>query len=242
MPSSMPTNSPKEDKLAIGILEVQGAFNEHNVALRKAQKCFNIPDLEIIGVRYPDHISDKIDGLIIPGGESTTISLFLKRNKMDEPLRKWIDSKNHVTWGTCAGMILLSKQTENQKIGGQPSLAEMDIDVSRNFFGRQINSFEAPVNLKQKLFVSEAFKNCDADDIYHGVFIRAPAVVEICSPEVTVLATLDRSGSQQPEVIVAVQQGNMLATAFHPELTDDVRWHAHFIEMICTAKRNSNVL
>ncbi|XP_071181794.1 pyridoxal 5'-phosphate synthase subunit PdxT-like [Mytilus edulis] len=241
MPSALPVDSSKKDKLVIGILEVQGAFNEHHVALRKAQKCLNIPDLEIIGVRHPDHISDNMDGLIIPGGESTTISLFLKRNKMDEPLRKWINSKGHVTWGTCAGMILLSKQTENQKIGGQPSLAEMDIDVSRNFFGRQINSFEAPVKLKQTLFVPADFKNCDTDDIYHGVFIRAPAVVEICSPEVIALATLDRSGGGQTEVIVAVQQGNMLATAFHPELTDDVRWHTHFIEMTCMAKRNSNV-
>lgn len=122
MPSALPVDSSKKDKLAIGILEIQGAFNEHHVALRKAQKCLNIPDLEIIGVRHPDHISDNMDGLIIPGGESTTISLFLKRNKMDEPLRKWINSKGHVTWGTCAGMILLSKQTENQKIGGQPSV------------------------------------------------------------------------------------------------------------------------
>lgn len=226
--------------LKIGILEVQGAFSEHNVALRKAQKTLKIEEMEIIGIRHADHIADEIDGLIIPGGESTAISLFLKRNKMDDLLRKWIDKKSHVTWGTCAGMILLSKLTENQKIGGQPSLAEMDIDVSRNFFGRQVNSFEAPVKLKKALLGSDTLKQCELT--YHGVFIRAPAVVKVTNPEVEILATLDRTGTatqqSDPEVIVAVQQGNMIATAFHPELTEDFRWHVHFIEMIVKSKQN----
>ena len=123
MPSLTKTDMLQHKTLRVGILEVQGAFNEHHVALHKAQKHVNDTcNIEIIGVRHPDHISDTLDGLIIPGGESTTMSLFLKRNKMDDPLRQWIDSKRHVTWGTCAGMILLSKQTENQKIGGQPSV------------------------------------------------------------------------------------------------------------------------
>lgn len=104
----------------------------------------------------------------------------------------------------------------------------MDTDVSRNFFGRQVNSFESPVKLKEKLLGAD---DSTPNDTYHGVFIRAPAVVE-CSPEIKVLATLDRPENGQKDIIVAVQQGNILATAFHPELTDDIRWHVHFLKMI----------
>lgn len=109
----------------------------------------------------------------------------------------------------------------------------MDIDVSRNFFGRQINSFEAPVKLKKALLGSEIHEQ--SNSVYHGVFIRAPAVVEVTNPQVNILATLEQT-KNQAEVVVAVQQGNMMATAFHPELTEDVRWHVHFMQMILQIK------
>ena len=122
MPSGS-CSSPSRD-ITVGILEVQGAFLEHRVALQNAVKLLGSDiGLNITEVRCPDDITNELGGLIIPGGESTTISLYLKRNKMDDPLRKWIQSENHVTWGTCAGMILLSKLTENQKEGGQASVS-----------------------------------------------------------------------------------------------------------------------
>jgi len=110
--------------VTVGILEVQGAFLEHRVALQTAaQNIQSEFDLRIIDVRTADDVTNEMDGLIIPGGESTTISIYLNRNKMAEPLRDWINGEGHVTWGTCAGMILLSKLTENQKLGGQSSVS-----------------------------------------------------------------------------------------------------------------------
>lgn len=109
--------------ITVGILEVQGAFLEHRVALHNAAKSLNHKiDLRIVEVRTSDDVKQELDGLIIPGGESTTISIYLKRNKMEESLQSWIADKRHVTWGTCAGMILLSKLTENQKLGGQSTV------------------------------------------------------------------------------------------------------------------------
>lgn len=220
------------DSIKIGILEVQGAFLEHKIALLKAkEKLQLITPIEIYEVRHQSHVTSSLDGMIIPGGESTTISLFLKRNNMVEPLKKWIDNRKHVTWGTCAGMIILAKQNENQKIGGQPTLGVMDTDVSRNFFGRQVNSFEADISLSDNFL-----KVCPGEKTFHGVFIRAPAVVQTFSPKVEVLASLKRADMSEP-VIVAVQQDNVLATAFHPELTEDVRWHQYFIERVYRNKQ-----
>lgn len=225
----MPPTGNQTSLRKIGILEVQGAFQEHKVALMKAKACLDvIIELEVMEVRHPDHLVSDMDGLIIPGGESTTISLFLKRNKMEEPLRTWIQTKGHAVWGTCAGMILLSKFTENQKDGGQPTLGMLDTVVSRNFFGRQVHSFEAQVTIKSPS-LSTSGTEC------HGVFIRAPAVLKTTSSEVTVLAVLERT-EQKDSVIVAVQQGDVMATAFHPELTEDLRWHVYFLTMIENAK------
>jgi 5'-phosphate synthase pdxT subunit len=112
----------KSHTITVGLLEVQGAFLEHRVALQKASQLLGNVDLRITEVRTPEHLTHELDGLIIPGGESTTISIYLKRNEMEEPLRKWIQNDRHVTWGTCAGMILLSRMTDNQKIGGQSSV------------------------------------------------------------------------------------------------------------------------
>ena len=134
---------PNDVCLNIGILEVQGAFLEHRVALEKANEMMKAnTDLKIHEVRSPEHISSDLDGLIIPGGESTAISLYLKRNNMVEPLKEWVKDEDHVTWGTCAGMILLAKMTENQKIGGQPT-----VRISTIVF--RLLSLSLPLSLSQ---------------------------------------------------------------------------------------------
>lgn len=126
--------SKEMECLKIGILEVQGAFLEHKNALVKARDNIKLPvQIEILEVRHPSHLNSCLDGMIIPGGESTAISLFLKRNNMVEPLRGWIQDKKHVTWGTCAGMIILAKQTENQKNGGQPTVSTLALNTFISF-------------------------------------------------------------------------------------------------------------
>lgn len=217
--------------ITVGILEIQGAFLEHRVALEKAARLLGDgTDLIIREVRTPDHVTNELDGLIIPGGESTTISIYLKRNNMEEPLRQWIHDKRHVTWGTCAGMILLSKVTDNQKVGGQSSLAIIDTEVSRNYFGRQIHSFESDIHVKDSR-LTEMMKK----DKFPGIFIRAPAVVKVLGAEVKVLATL-HVPETEAEVVVAVQQDHVISTAFHPELTDDCSWHVYFLKTIQDTK------
>jgi len=117
-------SSTSAQPLHIGILEVQGAFLEHQVAVTRAAA--SLPagvQVHVHEVRTAAHVTDMLDGLIIPGGESTTISIYIKRNKMGEVLREWILREDHVTWGTCAGMILLAKVTDNQKQGGQTSVS-----------------------------------------------------------------------------------------------------------------------
>jgi 5'-phosphate synthase pdxT subunit len=187
--------------MKIGVLALQGAFIEHIKMLRSL-------GAEATEVRLPADL-DGLDGLIIPGGESTTIGKLAVEFGLIEPLRDF--ARTRPTWGTCAGMIFLASDL-GQNV--QPILSVMDISVDRNTFGRQINSFEADLNVS--LF---------PDVPYHAVFIRAPAVTSV-SEEVAVLGRL------KDNRIVAVQQGHLLATAFHPELTDDLRFHRHFLQMI----------
>jgi len=187
--------------MKIGVLALQGAFIEHIKMLRSL-------GAEATEVRLPADL-DGLDGLIIPGGESTTIGKLAVEFGLIEPLRDF--ARTRPTWGTCAGMIFLASDL-GQNV--QPILSVMDISVDRNAFGRQINSFEADLNVS--LF---------PDVPYHAVFIRAPAVTSV-SDEVAVLGRL------KDNRIVAVQQGHLLATAFHPELTDDMRFHQHFLQMI----------
>lgn len=187
--------------MRIGVLALQGAFIEHIKMLRKL-------GVESAEVRLPADL-DSLDGLIIPGGESTTIGKLAVEFDLIEPLRDF--ARAHPTWGTCAGMIFLAKDLGRNV---QPILGVMDISVDRNAFGRQIDSFEADLDIA--LF---------PDVPYHAVFIRAP-VVTAAEPGVEVLGRLDDGR------IVAVQQGHLLATAFHPELTDDSRFHQHFLRMV----------
>jgi 5'-phosphate synthase pdxT subunit len=163
---------------------------------------------EAVEVRLPAHL-DGLDALILPGGESTTIGKLAVSYGLIEPLREFAKSKP--TWGTCAGMIFLAKDIG---IDRQPILGLMDMTVNRNAFGRQIDSFEADLTIPPL-----------GDVPFHAVFIRAPLVTHV-EPEVEVLATL--SDGQ----IVAVRQGHLLATAFHPELTPDSRLHQYFLRLI----------
>lgn len=189
----------------IGVLALQGAFIEHEKMLRGL-------GADVVQVRLPGQL-DGLDGLIIPGGESTTIGKLATQYELMEPLRAFAADKP--TWGTCAGMIFLARDLGSNH---QPILGLMDITVNRNAFGRQIDSFEADLDIAGLEGGS-----------FHAVFIRAPVAVA-AGPEVDVLCALAE------DRIVAAQQGHWLATAFHPELTDDDRLHAHFLKMTESAK------
>ena len=187
--------------MKIGVLALQGAFIEHVKMLRQL-------DVAAAEVRLP-HQLESLDGLIIPGGESTTIGKLATDYGLIEPLRRFSERKP--TWGTCAGMIFLARDIGIEE---QPILGSMDITVDRNAFGRQIDSFETDLHIAGL-----------AGEPFHAVFIRAPVVTAVASA-VEVLARLDDGR------IVAARQGRLLATAFHPELTDDLRLHSLFCAIV----------
>lgn len=195
--------------VTIGVLALQGAFAEHIKMVRQ----LGVTARE---VRKPEEL-DGLDGLIIPGGESTSMALIAERWGLVQPLKTWVGA-GKPTWGTCAGMILLSDRATGQKQGGQALIGGLDVTVNRNYFGRQIDSFEADLAVAAL-----------GDPPVHAVFIRAPAITET-GAGVDVLADLTDNAGQT--VAVAVQAGPILATAFHPELTDDLRWHAFFVRMV----------
>ena len=199
--------------ITIGILALQGAFAEHGAMIRALGAA-------AVEVRKPAQL-EGLDGLILPGGESTTMGLIAERQGMVAPLRAWVHG-GRPTWGTCAGMILLADRVTDQKAGGQPLIGGLDVTVNRNYFGRQTESFEALLDAPQLGAAP-----------FRAVFIRAPAVVEYGS-NVTVLANAPGRGEG---VVVAVRQANILATAFHPELTRDPRWHELFLQMVAGESR-----
>jgi len=190
--------------MKIGVLAIQGDFAEHIVMLKRL-------GVETTEVRLPLHL-DGLDGLIMPGGESTTIGKLSVDFGLLEPLREF--GKSHAVWGTCAGAIFLSKDARRD----QPLLSLMDITVARNAFGRQVDSFEADLEIATLIQATQSAAP------YHAIFIRAP-IIESVSSEVKVLATLPDGR------IVAAQQGKLLATSFHPELTDDTRFHEFFLSL-----------
>ncbi len=187
--------------MKIGVLALQGAFIEHEKMLQSL-------GAEASEVRLPEQLAE-LDGLIIPGGESTVIGKLATEFGLIEPLREFAQTKP--TWGTCAGMIFLARDIG---VDRQPILGVMDIKVNRNAFGRQVDSFEADLNI-----------DALGDTPFHAFFIRAPLVTEV-GAGVQILAQLSDNR------IVAVQQGHLLATAFHPELTHDSRLHQHFMNLI----------
>ncbi|OZJ02594.1 hypothetical protein BZG36_03649 [Bifiguratus adelaidae] len=205
-----------DSTIIIGVLALQGAFQEHINFLER------LPEVtEAIAVRTEAHLA-RIDALIIPGGESTAIALIAERCNMLEPLRKFVRQKP--TWGTCAGMILLSDEANSTKKGGQQLLGGLHITVNRNQFGRQVDSFED--DLHMPLVLGEKAER------FHAVFIRAPIVVTVNSDDVQVLGQLEHQVGETPaSSIVAVRQGHLLATSFHPELTRDDRIHQYFAKM-----------
>ncbi len=186
----------------IGVLALQGAFVEHSALLRRL-------NVEASPVRLP-HDLEGLDGLIIPGGESTTISKLMKEYELMAPVRG-LAKEGFPIMGTCAGMILLAKRVSGLSL--EP-VGAMDLEVRRNAFGRQVASFETDLEIP-----------VIGEPLFHAVFIRAP-FIERVGDGVTVLAGLpDGTG-------VAARQGNMVALAFHPELTNDLRLHVYFLSIV----------
>lgn len=187
----------------VGVLALQGDFEAHLKAVNAAGGAG-------FEIREPEQLASA-DAIILPGGESTTIGRLMVRFGLDHALLEAYAAGKPI-YGTCAGMILLAKSiVAGEKRGGQPTLGLMDIAVARNAFGRQVDSFETDIETTEFGTV-------------HGVFIRAPYVAEV-GENVEVLARFD-------DKIVLVRQGNLLASAFHPELTADTRMHRAFLEMI----------
>lgn len=184
----------------VGVLALQGDFAEHAAILKRL-------GVEAREVRLPADL-EGLDRLIIPGGESTTITRLMERYGLVQPLRAF--AAHRPVWGTCAGMIVMAKHATDLD---RETLGLMDISVVRNAFGRQVDSFEMDLTIEEL-----------EGEPFHAVFIRAPLIKD-AGPGVKVLATLEGQG------IVAARQNHLLATSFHPELTRDTRLHAYFLSL-----------
>jgi pyridoxal 5'-phosphate synthase pdxT subunit len=183
----------------IGVLGLQGAVREHVKALEAS-------GAETVVVKRSDQLED-LDGLVIPGGESTTMRRLMDKYELFDTAKAFAEKKP--VFGTCAGLILMAAKIEGQK---GSHLALMGINVRRNAFGRQVQSFEAELKVE------------GVADNFNGVFIRAPYILDV-DPGVEVLAKYE-------DKIVAARQGHYLTAAFHPELTEDFRMHAYFVKMV----------
>ncbi|KAF2087103.1 pyridoxine [Saccharata proteae CBS 121410] len=290
----MTSSSTPRRNITIGVLALQGAFSEHVQLLRQAiskLKARNINDSEsyqweCIEVRTPAELA-RCDALVLPGGESTTMSLVAQRSGMLEPLREFVKAQRNPVWGTCAGLILLAESANRTKKGGQELIGGLDVRVARNHFGRQTESFTADLNLPflrdtQGLTETEA---STAAQPFRSVFIRAPVVEKVLSykegeqadeaakeetivapskspqdemakrevkEEVEILARLpprartigsEETAKEKGEDgdIIAVRQGNVFGTSFHPELTGDARIHVWWLERVIEAiERRAN--
>lgn len=186
----------------IGILALQGDFAEHRAVFTRL-------GVDTMEVRLPGQLAG-LAGVVIPGGESTTVSRLMAEYGLPEPLRR-LAAEGLPVWGTCAGLILLARRAPDLD---RPGLALMDMEAVRNAFGRQVDSFEADLEVPAL-----------GPPSFRAVFIRAPLIREL-GPGVEVLARLG------DDTMVAARQGNLLATAFHPELTEDMRFHRYFVQMV----------
>ncbi|KAF2842981.1 pyridoxine [Patellaria atrata CBS 101060] len=253
--------------ITVGVLALQGAFSEHIQLLRQAAMTIKpatpeSPNFQFVEVRTQDELS-KCDALIIPGGESTAISLVAARSGLLEPLRDFVKVERKPTWGTCAGLILLAESANRTKKGGQELIGGLDVRVERNHFGRQLDSFATDLKLP--------FLDPDVDaKPFKSVFIRAPVVEKILphkegiqteeaeqvdtvvapsktpkddaakrmlGGEVEILATLPAGSASQSAAakggdVIAIRQGNVFGTSFHPELTGDPRIHTWWLERV----------
>ena len=198
----------------IGVLALQGDFAEHEAVVRR----LGVSTWE---VRAAEDLRG-LDGLIIPGGESTTFCRLMSDFNLYEPLRAFLKAGTPV-WGTCAGMIVLARHASDLEF---PTLEALDVEVLRNAYGRQVDSFEADLDVSAL-----------GAEPFHAVFIRAP-VVASTGPKVEVLASV-RDERAQRDAPVAVRQASLLATSFHPELTTDNRFHRYFLEMVKSAGKTS---
>jgi 5'-phosphate synthase pdxT subunit len=204
------------NELLIGVLGLQGDIEENIKATTNALKEMNLKG-KVLSVRYPEEIM-KIDGLIIPGGESTVMGLLIAiKNGLLDAITKILQEGLPVM-GPCAGMIVLAKKSYDKIVGNkrQLLLGVLDIEVERNSFGRQYDSFESKLNIS------------GIGNDYKGIFIRAPTVISV-GPQVQILSKFD-------EKIVAVKQENIIGTSFHPELSGDYRMHRLFIQLVTNWK------
>ncbi len=204
----------------IGVLALQGDFIEHQAVLRRL-------NVGVRQVRLGHELRD-LDGLIIPGGESTTFCRLMQDYNLYTPLRALIGSGLPV-WGTCAGLIVLAKRAPDLDF---PTLDALDITVRRNAYGRQVDSFEADLPVP-------ALNRAHSPRPFHGVFIRAPVVDDV-GAGVEVLTCLPADAAGATGSPVALRQGPLLATSFHPELTDDDRFHRYFLEIVRQQGRRSS--
>jgi 5'-phosphate synthase pdxT subunit len=194
--------SGNRQDMKVGVLALQGTFIEHSDILRQL-------GVEAPPIRLPREL-DTLDGLIIPGGESTTMLRLMVSFRLIQPIREMARDGLPI-WGTCAGMVLLAKSISNYEM---ETLGLMDMKIRRNAFGSQIDSFEADLEIPAV-----------GEEPFHAVFIRAPIVKE-AEPGVKILSCLPDS------TIVAARQNRLLACAFHPEFTDDLRFHSYFLNMV----------
>jgi len=197
----------------VGVLALQGDVREHRAMLERA-------GAETVAVRRPEEV-DRVDGIVIPGGESTTISKLARTFGVLDPLREALHA-GLPGFGTCAGMIMLAEHIE-AGIEGQETFGGLDVVVRRNAFGRQVDSFEADLDVT------------GFDRAFHAMFIRAPWVEKVGQAVEVVarVSVVHRSeGHDAVGRIVAVRQGSLLATSFHPEITGDPRIHAMFVDMV----------
>lgn len=208
------------NELLVGVLALQGDVEENIKATTDALREMNLKG-KVISVRYPDEIL-KVDGLIIPGGESTVMGLLLSiKNGLLDSIFKVLQNRIPIM-GTCAGMIVLAKKSYDKVVGNKKQLllGALDIEIERNSFGRQYDSFESLLEISG---IGNDFK---------GIFIRSPTVISTGS-RVQILSKFDGK-------IVAVQQENIIGTSFHPELSGDNRMHRLFIELITKWKKANN--
>jgi 5'-phosphate synthase pdxT subunit len=195
--------------MKIGVIALQGAFIEHVRVIENL-------GAEAIEVRLPQNLAG-IEGIIIPGGESTTILKLMHSYHLFAPLKKLIQNGLPI-WGVCAGMICLAKQVSNSQQSILKPLEMMDIKVRRNAFGRQVDSFEVDIVVKPL-----------GTKPFHSIFIRAPQIDKV-GEEVETLATLEDG------TVVAAKQNQILVSSFHPELTDDPRFHKYFLDLVLKSR------
>ncbi|XP_051137882.1 probable pyridoxal 5'-phosphate synthase subunit PDX2 [Andrographis paniculata] len=227
--------------MVVGVLALQGSFNEHIAALRRV-------GVKGVEIKKPEQLQN-VNALIIPGGESTTMAKLAEYHNLFPALREFVKMGKPV-WGTCAGLIFLADRAIGQKSGGQELVGGLNCTVHRNFFGSQIQSFEA------ELSIPDVAAKEGGPPSFRAVFIRAPGILEV-GPEVEVLAevpvpsgntaladaaveSVEGNAAAEKTVIVAIKQGSLLATAFHPELTADTRWHSYFMKMVDESSQDSS--